>query len=328
MGNAESQLTPPSSTRSIPVPIPSRENKTIISESPVAGSPLQIAGSIDSYTEKKVDIPPSPPRISRKDNFIQPAGEKPYKNSSKIIHQFGSLGLAPLQPIGTVKKNIPVMIVWSHAGQVVHLTGSFNNWKRKIRLTKSTEDFTTIVDMPPGKHSLKFIVDDEWKCSEDLPVEEDQDGNLVNYISVNDEEGRSVEDGLQDISDDFGMEKVESYLCNLPLMRSDKQPPSLPAQLQKVLLNSKSITQDDPYILPVPNHVSLNHLYACSIRDGVMAISSGTLEIGWEINEYWDEPKISYWFLIPIILQCYISAYFGIKKRNRYAQYEPVADKE
>lgn len=67
---------------------------------------------------------------------------------------------------------------------------------------------------------------------------------------------------------------VESYLCNLPLMRSDKQPPSLPAQLQKVLLNSKSITQDDPYILPVPNHVSLNHLYACSIRDGVMAISS------------------------------------------------------
>ncbi|KAJ3268735.1 hypothetical protein HDV01_002339 [Terramyces sp. JEL0728] len=260
MGNAESQLTPPSSTKSIPVQIPSRENKTIISESPVAGSPLQIAGSIGSYTEKKLDIPPSPPRITRNDNFVQPAKEKPYRNSSKIIHQFGSLGLAPLQPMGTVKKNIPVMVVWSHTGQVVHLTGSFNNWKRKIRLSKSTEDFTTIVDMPPGKHSLKFIVDDEWKCSEDLPVEEDQDGNLVNYISVEDEEGRSVKDGLQDIADDFGMEKeipdspVESYLCNFPLMRSDKQPPSLPAQLQKVLLNSKSITQDDPYILPVPSH--------------------------------------------------------------------------
>ena len=58
----------------------------------------------------------------------------------------------------------------------------------------------------------------------------------------------------------------------LDLNANQESPPPLPAQLQKVLLNSRAIS-DEPYVTPVPNHVSVNHLYACSIRDGVMAIS-------------------------------------------------------
>ena len=92
------------------------------------------------------------------------------------------------------------MIVWSHKGTAVYLTGSFNNWQKKIRLQESTEDFSTVVDMPPGEHQLKFIVDDEWKCSEDLPKVKDHDGNLVNVIKIDDEEGRSIIDGLQDLT--------------------------------------------------------------------------------------------------------------------------------
>ena len=30
----------------------------------------------------------------------------------------------------------------------------------------------------------------------------------------------------------------------------------------------------DPSVLPVPDHVMLNHLYALSIRDGVMVLAS------------------------------------------------------
>jgi hypothetical protein len=57
--------------------------------------------------------------------------------------------------------------------------------------------------MPPGTHKLKFIVDDEWKCSEDFPVTSDAEGNLVNCIQVFDEDGKAVHDGLEDISNDI-----------------------------------------------------------------------------------------------------------------------------
>ncbi|KAI8918883.1 hypothetical protein BC831DRAFT_482021 [Entophlyctis helioformis] len=244
-------------------------------------------------------------------------------------------------------KLIPIMIGWPHGGRTVYLTGTFNNWRQKIRLSKSTDEFSTIVDMAAGTHRFKFIVDDEWKCSEDLPIASDPDGNLVNYLEVVDEEGDQQGDGLDGLSrlgDEPGPpirseSPVESYTSTIPSylehgstrfrpnpnrastqstastaldhsQRSPGQhashllspsyspeqrldepiplaaasghaangfgppfdpPPSLPPHMQRVLLNSKTITSD-PYLLPVPTHVTLNHLYACSIRDGVMAI--------------------------------------------------------
>jgi hypothetical protein len=70
----------------------------------------------------------------------------------------------------------------------------------------SAEDFSTIVDMPPGMHQFKFIVDDEWKCSEDLPVGSDSEGNLVNCLHVQDEDGASIKDGLENITSEYGFE--------------------------------------------------------------------------------------------------------------------------
>jgi hypothetical protein len=58
--------------------------------------------------------------------------------------------------------------------------------------------------MPAGQsHRFKFIVDDEWKCSEDLPMASDPDGNLVNYLDVMDERGEHMGDGLDSLSQDM-----------------------------------------------------------------------------------------------------------------------------
>jgi 5'-AMP-activated protein kinase regulatory beta subunit len=62
------------------------------------------------------------------------------------------------------------MINWTQGGNTVYLTGSWNNWKKKIRLVKSTDDFTTVIDMPIGRHDLKFLVDNEWQCAENLRI--------------------------------------------------------------------------------------------------------------------------------------------------------------
>lgn len=118
----------------------------IITASPVTGSPLGVleqgsAGSSSWFGRNRLsyetnNILGSSPRTRKE--YIQPAGEKDFKNTAKIVHGYGPSGLAPLTPLNQDKKEktIPIMIVWPHPGKVVHLTGTFNNWKKKIRLQK------------------------------------------------------------------------------------------------------------------------------------------------------------------------------------------------
>lgn len=49
---------------------------------------------------------------------------------------------------------------------------------------RSTHDFSLMLNLPPGTHRLKFIVDDHWRCSNDLQTATDGDGNLVNWLEV------------------------------------------------------------------------------------------------------------------------------------------------
>uniref|UniRef100_A0A672RLG6 Protein kinase AMP-activated non-catalytic subunit beta 2 n=1 Tax=Sinocyclocheilus grahami TaxID=75366 RepID=A0A672RLG6_SINGR len=53
-----------------------------------------------------------------------------------------------------------------------------------------------------------------------------------------------------------------------------KAPPILPPHLLQVILNKDTNISCDPALLPEPNHVMLNHLYALSIKDGVMVLSA------------------------------------------------------
>jgi 5'-AMP-activated protein kinase regulatory beta subunit len=51
-------------------------------------------------------------------------------------------------------------------------------------------------------------------------------------------------------------------------------PYQLPPQLEKVILNLQESSDENE--LPVPQQVALNHLYATSIRDGVLALATTT----------------------------------------------------
>jgi 5'-AMP-activated protein kinase regulatory beta subunit len=54
---------------------------------------------------------------------------------------------------------------------------------------------------------------------------------------------------------------------------SGSGPPILPPHLLQVILNNPNVSSGDSTLLPQPNHVMLNHLYALSIKDGVMVLS-------------------------------------------------------
>src|SRR5690554_451884 len=86
----------------------------------------------------------------------------------------------------------------------------------------STSDFSTILNLPPGTHRIKFIVDDEWKCSTELSAATDVDGNLVNFLEVADEDQQDELEGGQgkDIVTNQDISRPAA-LCLTPLIFID-----------------------------------------------------------------------------------------------------------
>lgn len=86
---------------------------------------------------------------------------------------------------------IPTTIVWKSGGNDVFLAGTFHRleWRARERMyfDPSTSTHVATINIPPGTYRIKFIVDDAWRCSPDLPTAaDDKTGNLVNYIDVED----------------------------------------------------------------------------------------------------------------------------------------------
>ncbi|QSL66752.1 hypothetical protein MERGE_001138 [Pneumocystis wakefieldiae] len=189
------------------------------------------------------------------------------------------------------EKSVPVFLRWKGDHQNVYVTGTFTGWGKKIPLNKSVNDFTALIHLPKGTHRFKFLVDNEWKCSDELATATDSSGNLVNYIEVNDVCLSSMfqADNQTSLTEHRATKPVETYTNRIPalydevlenstyrIFQETSVPPSLPPHLEKVILNSNSTMKDDQSVLPNPNHVVLNHLAASSIRNGVFAVSVTT----------------------------------------------------
>ncbi|KAJ2449035.1 hypothetical protein GGF42_004904 [Coemansia sp. RSA 2424] len=207
------------------------------------------------------------------------------------VHGRRTSGLAntfsPGDDIAEAAKVVPTLIRWTEHGDTVYISGSFIDWQYKIRLHENDGMFGVVIDLPVGTHCLKFIVDGKWRCSNRFIIAPDDDGNLVNYFKVEDvveEQDQEKEDNVEGLdAATMSNSPPGEYGTAIPdlakLARESSssrrnEPPLLPPHLNQVLLNSSDIRRDDPSILPVPNHVVLNHLYACSIKDNVMAVSS------------------------------------------------------
>lgn len=81
--------------------------------------------------------------------------------------------------------SVPVMFKWTHGGQRVALTGTFNDWAAEgIPMVRSGQEFYQVVEIPKGVHEYKFLVDGEWKFSLDQPVLQDAGGNVNNVVDI------------------------------------------------------------------------------------------------------------------------------------------------
>lgn len=173
------------------------------------------------------------------------------------------------------KGALPTVFKWDGGGKQVYISGTFSDWKA-LPMVKSHGDFVTIIDLPEGEHEFKFYVDGEWRHDPKLKNIENDVGSKNNMISVRQSDFEVFQALAKDSEDSVNNEQKE-YSQEIPQNKPWEKvngPPILPPHLLQVILNKDTPLSCEPTLLPEPNHVMLNHLYALSIKDGVMVLSA------------------------------------------------------
>ncbi|KAL8973212.1 MAG: hypothetical protein Q9183_000114 [Haloplaca sp. 2 TL-2023] len=93
--------------------------------------------------------------------------------------------LQPYSPNGS-KRTVPTTVRWKQGGDRIYVTGTFTMWSRKYRMHRDPETHipTAVLQLPPGTHHVKFIVDGDMQLSDELPTAVDYTNVLVNYVEV------------------------------------------------------------------------------------------------------------------------------------------------
>nr|ACO14915.1 5-AMP-activated protein kinase subunit beta-2 [Caligus clemensi] len=181
-------------------------------------------------------------------------------------------------------KALPTIFKYKGNAKEVFLSGTSTGWK-KIPMISSSRDFTALAGLPEGDHEYRFQVDGKWVTDPHNTFITDAKGETRNVIRIRKEDFdayHALDMDTKAVSklkkrkkatsrspSVYGQE-VPSYLNQGP--RSG--PPILPPHLLQVLLNKDTPLSFEPTLLPEPNHVMINHLYALSIKDRVLVLSS------------------------------------------------------
>ncbi|KAG1684013.1 5'-AMP-activated protein kinase subunit beta-1 [Nymphon striatum] len=190
--------------------------------------------------------------------------------------------IAPTSPL--TEHSLPTIFRWDGGGKQVFVSGTFTDWKC-IPMVKSQGDFVAMINLSEGEHQYKFLVDDQWTYDPNHNTIENESGTKNNVMNVN-KSDFEVFDALAMDSIVAGSSASETastsgsppgeYSQIIPQRKPYEKssgPPILPPHLLQVILNRDVPLTCEPTLLPEPNHVMLNHLYALSIKDGVMVLS-------------------------------------------------------
>ncbi|KAG5363591.1 Cruciform DNA-recognizing protein 1 [Yarrowia sp. B02] len=71
---------------------------------------------------------------------------------------------------------------WPYGGSEVFVSGTFDDWKKSVKLDKSAKGHSKTVKLPKEKTVFKFFVDGVWKVDETAPTEKDPQGNVNNVL--------------------------------------------------------------------------------------------------------------------------------------------------
>lgn len=79
---------------------------------------------------------------------------------------------------------VDVTFFWNQGGNDVFITGSFAQWTQWFMLEKKNEVFYIQLQLPKEKHFFKFIVDNQWICSNNYEITYDDKGQPNNVVDL------------------------------------------------------------------------------------------------------------------------------------------------
>ena len=122
---------------------------------------------------------------------------------------------------------VPFKFEWKGNGSKVILAGSFlNNWTTFLNMEKNgkTGIFEKFLYLPRNKHEFKFIVDNNWTCSNQYETIPNQYNGLNNYIDLTnnilpDKINKNEENKNQiNIEEKKSKKSKKIYNCKYPLI--------------------------------------------------------------------------------------------------------------
>ncbi|EFO22217.1 5'-AMP-activated protein kinase [Loa loa] len=205
----------------------------------------------------------------------------------KIAKSDGSVSTPSIQ--FSEANEYPVVFKWQGGSQAggVYISGSWDGWKKMTPLCKSTQDFSTIINLNPVDENAAKI-DNKFGSQNNVIAIDEADFEVFDALDrdlASSNAGEAMRKvnmsgappSSHDTPNEREIEKLKNFTQEIPDRREFEKaqnPPVLPPHLLQVILNKDTPMQCDPNVLPEPNHVMLNHLYALSIKDGVMVLSA------------------------------------------------------
>ncbi|OLN84466.1 SNF1 protein kinase subunit beta-3 [Colletotrichum chlorophyti] len=89
--------------------------------------------------------------------------------------------------VDKTRPTVPTRLEWRRGGGKIYVTGTIFHWNRKHRLHPVDGQpgvFAATINILPGTHHIRFLVDGIMQTSPDLPTTVDFGNNLVNFIEV------------------------------------------------------------------------------------------------------------------------------------------------
>jgi Glycogen recognition site of AMP-activated protein kinase/Domain of unknown function (DUF3471) len=88
-------------------------------------------------------------------------------------------------PAPSLKGNTTFRLSGYSDASIVALTGSFNNWNQSQYIFgREGNEWVCRIDLEPGKHAYKFIVDGNWLLDPSNPNTEDDDYGVKNSVII------------------------------------------------------------------------------------------------------------------------------------------------
>ncbi|CAK7204154.1 galactose metabolism-related protein [Sporothrix eucalyptigena] len=143
--------------------------------------------------EEEVHTPGSPIIAPRKDG--DPVDDiEALDNDGGLTHRSSTLSSATIEEedmeelrVDKTRPTVPTRLEWLRGGEKVYVTGTIFQWNKKQRMHPVEGRpgvFATTINVLPGTHHIRFLVDNQMETSRDLPTTVDFGNNLVNYIEV------------------------------------------------------------------------------------------------------------------------------------------------